>query len=402
MFGTSSNITVKASHLLASRLRCPAQLYVTRRRLIHQLRDLPAPTPEQLTNKPRLSPCDTIEAESSSMGAARFSPAHQLSRWTSAPTTLLLIQKRDDPRTTAAMGKILAHLREHYPHLRLIVEPHTAVEHPAFEDLIVTSTGDEALLPLHTSLVLTLGGDGTILHVSNLFSQGECPPVLSFSMGSLGFLLPFHIDALASALENTLTGPVSVLNRMRLACTPVAANGEIVDRCTKAVGDAGWQVMNEVTLHRGRHGHLTVVDAFFDGQHLTEAVADGLLVSTPTGSTAYSLSAGGPISHPETDAFLLTPIAPRSLSFRTVILPGRGQVRLEISPLARSPAELSVDGREVCLLNAKESVVITKSPYPIPCIERSGAESGWVRDINSLLQFNVGFRNKSLIGHGIA
>ncbi|OCF32789.1 NADH kinase [Kwoniella heveanensis BCC8398] len=371
-------------------------------RSIHQLRDLPRPTPDQLAKKPRLQPWDASEAESSAMGAARLSPEHQLSEWTAPPTTVLLVQKKNDARTTAAMGKILEHLRAVYPHLRLIVEPHTAQDHPGYEDLIVTTPGDEALLPLHTSLVLTLGGDGTILHVSNLFSQGECPPVLSFSMGSLGFLLPFHIDSLAPALENALTGPVSVLNRMRLACVPLSTKGEVIDRCTKAVGEAGWQVMNEVTLHRGRHAHLTVVDAYFDGQHLTEAVADGILLSTPTGSTAYSLSAGGPISHPDTDAFLLTPIAPRSLSFRSVILPGRGTVQLEISPLARSAAELSIDGKEVCLLNAKESVRISKSPYPIPCIEKSDGESGWVRDINSLLQFNVGFRNKSLMGHGMA
>ncbi|KAK6905621.1 hypothetical protein I203_106451 [Kwoniella mangroviensis CBS 8507] len=369
-------------------------------RPIHQLRDIPKPTEREIANKPRLQPCDWPKAESSSMAAARFSSAHQLSEWTSSPTTILLIQKREDARTTKAMGDILSYLKTHYPHLRLIVEPHTALDHPQFEDLIVTTPGDEGLLPLHTNLVVTLGGDGTILHVSNLFSQGECPPVLSFSMGSLGFLLPFHIDSLASTIQSTLNGPVSVLNRMRLACTPLSTNGQVLDRCTKAVGEAGWQVMNEVTLHRGRHAHLTVVDAYFDGQHLTEAVADGILLSTPTGSTAYSLSAGGPISHPETDAFLLTPIAPRSLSFRTVILPGRGSVQLEISPLARSSAELSIDGKEVCLLNPKESVHITKSPYPIPCIERVGEESGWVRDINSLLQFNVGFRNKSLLGHG--
>ncbi|WVQ85409.1 hypothetical protein IAT38_007574 [Cryptococcus sp. DSM 104549] len=391
----------------ACAFRSAARLLRTRScspRYIHHLRDLPAPSPEQLAKKPRLVPCDLPEAESSAMGAARFAPppVHQLSKWTSDPTTLLLVQKRNDPRTTAAMGSILSHLREHYPHLRLIVEPHTASDHPSFEDLIVATPEDLAALPLHTSLVLTLGGDGTILHVSNLFSQGECPPVLSFSMGSLGFLLPFHIDALSTALENTLKGPVSVLNRMRLACIPLTTEGEMLDRCSKVVGEAGWQVMNEVAIHRGRHAHLTVVDAYFDGQHLTEAVADGILLSTPTGSTAYSLSAGGPISHPETDAFLLTPIAPRSLSFRTVILPGRGTVKLEISRLARSPAELSVDGREVCMLNPSESVVITKSPYPIPCIERSGGESGWVRDINSLLQFNTGFRNKSLIGHNVA
>ena len=111
------------------------------------------------------------------------------------------------------------------------------------------------------------------------------------------------------------------------------------------------------------------------------AQADGLLLSTPTGSTAYSLSSGGPISHPSTDTFLLTPIAPRSLSFRSVILPGQGLVKLTISPLARSPAELSIDGREVCSLTAGESVVVRKSGDPIPCIERDDGGSGWVKDI---------------------
>ncbi|WVQ71245.1 hypothetical protein IAR50_000770 [Cryptococcus sp. DSM 104548] len=370
-------------------------------RNVHQLRDLPRPTEAQLARKPRLMPFEPSEAESSAMAEARFTPpSHQMSKWTSPPDTVLLIQKKNDSRTTAAMGQMLHFIRDNYPHLRLIVEPHTAQDHPSFDNLIVASQEEQSFLPLHTSLVVTLGGDGTILHVSNLFSQGECPPVLSFSMGSLGFLLPFHIDSLASALGNTLTGPVPLLNRMRLACKPLDIKGNLLSRCTKAVGENGWQVMNEVALHRGRHAHLTVVDTYFDRQHLTEAVADGILLSTPTGSTAYSLSAGGPISHPETDAFLLTPIAPRSLSFRTVILPGRGEVKLEISPLARAAAELSIDGREVCNLTSKESVVITKSPFPIPCVERSGGESGWVKDINSLLQFNVGFRNKSVMGHG--
>ena len=90
------------------------------------------------------------------------------------------------------MGQVLSHLTERYPQLQLVVEPHTARDHPEFEDLVVVERGDHGLLGLHTDLVLTLGGDGTVLHVSNLFGQGECPPVLSFSMGSLGFLLPFR------------------------------------------------------------------------------------------------------------------------------------------------------------------------------------------------------------------
>ncbi|ORY28997.1 NADH kinase [Naematelia encephala] len=392
-----SRYLVLSRQLWSSSRSCSTRSF---RRGVHQLRDLPAPTIESLAKRARLRPCDVLEneAESSAMGARQYSPAQHLSKWNARPKTVLLVQKPDDDRANQAVARLLRHLTEHHPYLTLLVEPHTARYHDTYPDLVVVDAADQALLPLYTDLVITVGGDGTVLHTSHLFAEGECPPVLSFSMGSLGFLLPFHIDSMAETLEMTLAGPVSILNRMRLACTPIDQNGQVL-QCAKAVGDVGWQVMNEVTLHRGRHAHLTVVDAYFDGQHLTEAMADGLLLSTPTGSTAYSLSAGGPISHPGTDAFLLTPIAPRSLSFRTVILPGSGVVKLEISPLSRSPAELSVDGREVCELRAGEAVIVGKSRYPIPCVERAAGGSGWVRDINSLLQFNVGFRNKSLRSH---
>jgi NADH kinase len=90
-------------------------------------------------------------------------------------------------------NNVCRHLRQHYPHLKLIIEPHTARDHPGLtSDCIVCHNEDERLLPLHSNMVITLGGDGTILHVSHLFGEGECPPVLSFSMGSLGFLLPFR------------------------------------------------------------------------------------------------------------------------------------------------------------------------------------------------------------------
>ncbi|BEJ08325.1 hypothetical protein CcaverHIS641_0504100 [Cutaneotrichosporon cavernicola] len=344
--------------------------YLGGRRGVHLLRDLPQPTAKQLLR-------------------------YRLTRWTAQPTSMLIVHKPDDERVRSTMRDVLSMLTKTYPQLRLLVEPHTARDHPEFDQLVVVDKKDVSLLPENTHLVLTLGGDGTVLHVANLFSQGECPPVLCFSMGSLGFLLPFHISQLNPAVQRTLTGPVPILNRMRVECKPQAPDGSLLERCGPK-SRSGWQVMNEVSLHRGRHPHLAVVDMYFDGQHLTEAVSDGLLLSTPTGSTAYSLSAGGPISHPEADALLLTPIAPRSLSFRPIVLPGHGVVRLEISPRARAPAELSIDGREVCLLNAHESVVIRKSPFPIPCVERVGQGTGWVRDINSLLQFNVGFVNKSL------
>lgn len=123
-----------------------------------------------------------------------------------------------------------------------------------------------------TDLVLTLGGDGTVLHVSQLFSSGECPPVLCFSMGSLGFLLPFHIDSFVDVLRETLSGPVSILYRMRLACTPVDSEGLPLARCSAPDNRDAWQVMNELALHRGRYAHLTVLDVFLDDDHLTQAI----------------------------------------------------------------------------------------------------------------------------------
>lgn len=148
-------------------------------------------------------------------------------------------------------------------------------------------------------LVVTLGGDGTILHAASLFSLGAVPPVLSFSMGTLGFLLPFRmctrqcqdatkhaidIDDFVKGLEAVFQGKATILNRMRLSCM-------FYDKDRKKIGfgDDGWdktvqvcthdadtilewQVMNEIALHRGSSPHLNTIDIYVDGQHLTEAV----------------------------------------------------------------------------------------------------------------------------------
>lgn len=191
--------------------------------------------------------------------------------------------------------------------------------------------------------------------------------------------------------------------------------------------------MNEVSLHRGPSPHLNTIDVFVDGQHLTEAVCDGLIVSTPTGSTAYSLSAGGPIVHPSLSAIVLTPICPRSLSFRPLVFPSSSAVTLrvrnpfkqvgffglthilQVGSKSRSPSGVSMDGQSSRILNPGESVRVHASQYPIPCINRSsisddmqdrksegvgpGKEDDWVRDINNLLQYNATFRSKALLRH---
>ena len=161
-----------------------------------------------------------------------------------------------------------------------------------------------------------------------------------------------------------------------------------------------------------------------------------MIVSTPTGSTAYSLSAGGPIVHPSLSAVVLVPICPRSLSFRPLVFPSSSSVTLrvsymfsvysltrfkfnmvlpppQISDRSRAAAGVSMDGRVSHVLNPGDSVTVQVSPYPVPCINRSsisedgegrpeegvgpGKEDDWVRDINNLLQYNATFRSKALL-----
>ncbi|EDR09038.1 uncharacterized protein LACBIDRAFT_296215 [Laccaria bicolor S238N-H82] len=322
------------------------------------------------------------------------------------PKTILIVNKLRTQPVILAIDAFLEHVHATYPGVRVFHENRSDIPHGAE---IWQSTPNSPKI----DLVVTLGGDGTILHASSLFSAGAVPPVLSFSMGTLGFLLPFHIDDFSKALESVFTGKATILNRMRLACT-------FYDKDFEKIGKDGddWQVMNEIALHRGSSPHLNTIDIFVDGQHLTEAVSDGLIVSTPTGSTAYSLSAGGPIVHPSLSALVLTPICPRSLSFRPLVFPSSSIVTLRIGDRSRAPAGVSMDGRTSHVLNPGESVNVQASPFPVPCINRSsiitstdaeemkhsegagpGKEDDWVRDINNLLQYNATFRSKALLRH---
>ncbi|KAJ3754379.1 ATP-NAD kinase-like domain-containing protein [Lentinula raphanica] len=323
------------------------------------------------------------------------------------PKNILIVNKMRTQPVILAIDAFLEHVHSTYPGVRVFHEDRPDIPHGAE----VWHPGK----PEQIDLVVTLGGDGTILHASSLFSSGAVPPVLSFSLGTLGFLLPFHIDDFAKALQSVFDGKATILNRMRLACTFYNQ-----DESKKPDQADDWQVMNEVALHRGSSPHLNTIDIFVDGQHLTEAVSDGLIVSTPTGSTAYSLSAGGPIVHPSLSALVLTPICPRSLSFRPLVFPSSSSITLRIGDRSRAHAGVSMDGRTSHVLHPGESVTIQASPYPVPCINRSsivpedesereelqkgegarpGKEDDWVRDINNLLQYNATFRSKALLRH---
>ncbi|KAJ1948935.1 NADH kinase pos5, partial [Dispira parvispora] len=213
-------------------------------------------------------------------------------RWEEPPRNVLIIKKPQDEATNAALVNVAQWLHETFPEINIILEAdvaHSFLDTLPFTYIIPENTMDEYTRTV--DFVITLGGDGTVLHVSSLFPQAM-PPVISFSMGTLGFLLPFHIHHFREALTRLICGQeISLLLRMRLACSMHQSNGEPIAWHGKA--STTYPVMNEVHVHRGRFPHLTSIDCYVDNEFLTNAVADGLIVGTPTGSTAYSLSAGG-------------------------------------------------------------------------------------------------------------
>ncbi|KAJ6593557.1 ATP-NAD kinase-like domain-containing protein [Mycena capillaripes] len=376
-------------------------MFSTLRGLRNALQQIPARAFPGIPSKSytlRKSPWGTHR----SISSAPAPPPQAWHRFHHPPKSILIVNKLRTQPVILAIDAFLEHVHSTYPDVRVFHEDRPDIPHGAE----VWQPGERAE---KIDLVVTLGGDGTILHASSLFSVGAVPPVLSFSMGTLGFLLPFHIDDFAKALESVYQGKATILDRMRLACT-------FYNEDLSKKGDDGdaWQVMNEIALHRGSSPHLNTIDIYVDGQHLTEAVSDGLIVSTPTGSTAYSLSAGGPIVHPSLSALVLTPICPRSLSFRPLVFPSSSSITLRIGDRSRAPAGVSMDGRASRTLNPGESVTVHASPYPVPCINRSsiaeedsevhegagpGKEDDWVRDINNLLQYNATFRSKALLRH---
>lgn len=369
----------------------------------------------------------------------------------------MVVRKDDDALVQEALIEYANHLHSTYPDVSLILEPSTAKEvHDRFDFPVYAPNGEgNVLYQEKVDLTTTLGGDGTILHAASLFATAHSvPPVLSFSMGTLGFLgewkfneykrafrqvyvsgapSPLHpksVDGMSAegdasqawsnvkgkSMGHARNSRVLMRNRLRIGIFDKFGNrlpheppfAHKDDQCEDIFA------LNEVLLHRGALPHLAHITLLIGSpphqRTLTTAIADGFLVSTPTGSTAYSLSSGGSIVHPLVSSLLLTPICPRSLSFRPLVLPANTPITLRIEAENRGKEiEVSVDGvrrqqglkagMEVRVVGeevARDGASGTKDWIGgVPSIVRSGGaadgEDHWVGGLNSLLKFNYPF-----------
>jgi NAD+ kinase len=210
-----------------------------------------------------------------------------------------------------------------------------------------------AELAAAVDLVVVLGGDGTLLSAAR--SAGSRPvPVLGVNLGTLGFLTEIALDDLFATLEQVLAGALRTEARMRLDV--VAHRGSSVLGRFLALNDA---VISGAALAR-----MIDLETRADGLDVTTYHADGLIVATPTGSTAYSLSAGGPILMPEVEALVLTPICPHTLTQRPLVLPQTSQVEIIVRSRGDG-VQVTADGQEGLGLREGDRVVVRRSEHPL-------------------------------------
>jgi len=215
----------------------------------------------------------------------------------------------------------------------------------------MTGGVDMNLVARDADLMLVLGGDGTLIGVARLL-EGRKVPVLGVNLGSLGFLTEFTVAEMYPALERALAGDYKYEDRIMLAAD-LSFDGK------KA---ASYTALNDVLIHRGETSQLITVRVEVNGELLNLYTADGLIISTPTGSTAYNLSANGPIVYPSLNAIIITPVCPQTLSIRPIVIPDSGTIGISIAPRAKgNTAEAVVDGQVAFGINTRSRVAIRRS-----------------------------------------
>lgn len=233
-----------------------------------------------------------------------------------------------------------------------------AVEHPQVTFCVLDNLKDLAHKPIKVvkentlckaDLLLAIGGDGTVLSATHM-ALGHDTPILGVNAGRVGFLAETRVEGLSQTLDSLLAGDFSTRERMMIDAVVYHGKKQIAKQT----------VLNEVHVRAHAPERMVNVSVEYNGTALTDYWADSLLVSTPTGSTAYNLAAGGPIIHPATPAVVLTPVAPSSLSVRPLVL-SLSSKKLQMKSAVDGPLDLVFDGRTTVVLKPNDVVTLAES-----------------------------------------
>jgi NAD+ kinase len=215
------------------------------------------------------------------------------------------------------------------------------------------STGNQPAAPSDLDCVFVLGGDGTFLSAVRWIGDQDIP-ILGIKFGEVGFLAEIAEENLYTAAEKVLKGDFILRPRMRLSVEVRRRNKTLAQEI----------VLNDAVINRGALARLAHIETYIDDHYLTTYSADGLIVATPTGSTAYSLAAGGPVIHPAVPGIILTPICPFTLTNRPLIVPESANIKIRLTKGA-SDIILTFDGQKGLEIDDRDEIVIQKGPHPV-------------------------------------
>ncbi len=223
-------------------------------------------------------------------------------------------------------------------------------------DLAVTRM-DEGELCQHADLVIAIGGDGTMLHASRLARESGTP-ILGINRGRLGFLADVTPDEMIASVEQVLNGNYTRDTRMLLEARLKNDDG----------GETVAYALNDVVLKRRETGRMVDFSTRVDGAFVNTHSGDGLIVATPTGSTAYSLSCGGPIISPQLDAVVVVPVCPHTLTDRPLVIPARQSIEVELLERDATTASITVDGRHMGRIRPVDQLRISTAEQRITLV----------------------------------
>jgi len=257
---------------------------------------------------------------------------------------------KDIPEARKAAKKLTAWLESR--RMKVFVDSETA-------EVIKVPGRDRAELPSLVDMLIVLGGDGTLLSASRIVADAHRNvPIFGVNLGSLGFMAEVSLDELYDNLEKAIAGKLATEDRMMLSAS-VLRKGKRLAR---------YRVLNDAVINKGALARMMELKVSVDDGLLTTLRADGLIVATPTGSTAYSLSAGGPIIHPTIHCFVVTPICPHTLSNRPIALPDTVVVTVSLTSQSED-VTLTLDGHIGFPLLPNDVVEIKKSRFKMRLIK---------------------------------
>jgi NAD+ kinase len=254
-----------------------------------------------------------------------------------------ILGRHDDPHVAELMTALVAHLTK--AGITVLASDKLNL------DLAVERT-PENNLAAGADLMIAIGGDGTMLYAGHLLQESTVP-LLGINRGRLGFLADVSPDAMLDSVDHILQGNSIVESRVQLTARLQRADGESV--CATAI--------NDVVLQRYETGRMVDMKTSVNGKHLNTQSGDGLIVATPTGSTAYALSCGGPLIDPRLDVVVVVPICPHTLTVRPIVIPANETISVRVLQRQDTKAEVVIDGNSIGTIGPDDLLTIEQSEH---------------------------------------